>query len=127
MGHETCEGCDKMGVGPAYSGSHLGLRWSSLGATKRVRGVTKWGGRKRTHPLETSVELLMGHETCDGCAEMGGPHGRAATWAFGELPMGHETCEGCAEMGGGPHGRAATWAFGELTMGDETCEGCAEM
>ena len=35
----------------------------------------------------------------------------AATWAFGELPMGHETCEGCAEMGGAAYGSNHSGAY----------------
>ena len=46
-----------MAGGPACDGSHLSLRWSSLWATKRVRGVPKWGGDIRFEPLEPSVEL----------------------------------------------------------------------
>ena len=42
------------------------------GATNLLRGVPKWGGGGDmwTMPRGPSVELLMGHETRDACAEM---------------------------------------------------------
>ena len=40
-GHETCEGCAEMSGGDACELCHWGLRRSSYGATKRVRGVPK--------------------------------------------------------------------------------------
>eukprot|EP00959_Pyramimonas_sp_CCMP1952_P232743 4864034-Pyramimonas_sp.AAC.1 len=108
------------------------------GTTKRVRGVPKWAGnRMRTVPLGPSVEppswglrwiALWGHETCDGCAEMGGePRAIPAIGAFGG--WGHEPCEGCAEMGGEPHANPATGVFSGGPDGatNSTCEGCAEM
>ena len=38
-GHEACEGCAEMSGGDACELCHWDLRWSSYGATKRVRGV----------------------------------------------------------------------------------------
>ena len=40
-GHETCEGYAEMGGATPCQRTHWGLWWSSLGATKRVRGVPK--------------------------------------------------------------------------------------
>eukprot|EP00959_Pyramimonas_sp_CCMP1952_P084563 1768844-Pyramimonas_sp.AAC.1 len=44
-GHETCEGYAETVGGAVCEPCHWGLRWSSLGATKRVRGLPKrfWG------------------------------------------------------------------------------------
>ena len=63
-GYETCEGCAKVDpnthAGPA-TGAFGGAPY---GATKRVRGVPKWGGGgMRTLPLGPSVELPMGPRT----------------------------------------------------------------
>ena len=59
--HETCEGCVGMGGADACGRRHRGLRWSSYGATKRVRGVPKFVAQ--TDALGLSVELVRGHET----------------------------------------------------------------
>ena len=62
MGHETCEGCDELGGVGACECTHLSLRWSSLWATKHVKGMPKWRGRIGAQPPEPSLELPMGHE-----------------------------------------------------------------
>ena len=60
-GHETCEGCAEMGR-RCHANFPIGaLGGAPFGATKRVRGVPKWGGgAMRTFPLGPSVELPMG-------------------------------------------------------------------
>ena len=62
-----------MGGGNACEHRRWGLRWSSL-----------WG-----------------HETCEGCAELGavGACERSHLGLRWSSLWGHETCEGCAEMG----------------------------
>ena len=54
------------GTAWAFGGSPMGPRG--------VRGVCRhgWRGRTRAAPSWPSVELLCGHETCEGYAEMGG-------------------------------------------------------
>ena len=49
-GDKTCEGCAEMVAVGACERSQWGLRWSSLGATNRVRGVPKWSGRPHVDP-----------------------------------------------------------------------------
>eukprot|EP00959_Pyramimonas_sp_CCMP1952_P348096 7291099-Pyramimonas_sp.AAC.1 len=70
----------------------------------------------RIVPRRPSAEFLWGHETCEGCAEMG-VRGRMRTVPQGPSAQplwGHETCEGCAEMG--VRGRMRG-TFGRAPMG----------
>ena len=152
-GHETCEGCAEMGVGEACERSHWGLRWSSLwghdpregcatvgavlhatptigafggapyGATKRVRGVPKWGGAAmRTLPLGPSAELLWGHDPREECAEMArGRHANSATGAFGGAPYGATILvRGVPKWGGAPMRTLPLGPSVELPMGPRT-------
>eukprot|EP00959_Pyramimonas_sp_CCMP1952_P024501 514442-Pyramimonas_sp.AAC.1 len=41
-GHETCEGCAKVGVAGACGRWQWGLRWSSLRGHETCEGVPKW-------------------------------------------------------------------------------------
>eukprot|EP00959_Pyramimonas_sp_CCMP1952_P123766 2587549-Pyramimonas_sp.AAC.1 len=61
--------CAEVGVADACGRWHWGLRWSPL----------------------------RGHETCEGCAEVGGACGRRRWGLRWSSPRGHEACEGCAE------------------------------
>ena len=77
---------------------------------------------------------LSGHETREGCVEMGRRcHANLPTGALGGAPYGlwgHETCEGCAEMGRRCHANFPTGALGlrrSSQWGHETCEECADM
>ena len=71
----------------------------------------------RAPPLEPSVELPMGPRNAVlGGGDACGPHWGlpwSSTW-------GHETCEGCAEMGVKPHANFATEAFGGAPDGATT-------
>ena len=51
----------------------LSVELPIYGATKRVRSVPKWGARdacERSH-WGFRWSFLWGHETCEGCDEMG--------------------------------------------------------
>ena len=80
----------------------LGPSVSSLWATKRARGVPRWGGANiRPQPPEHPVKSPMSQKTCEGCAEVEG----VATWGrihvslrWSSLWATHETCEGHAKM-----------------------------
>eukprot|EP00959_Pyramimonas_sp_CCMP1952_P278337 5819218-Pyramimonas_sp.AAC.1 len=78
-----------MGAVGACERWHLGLRWGSHGATKRVRGVQKW--------------MRWAHASASMCAFGGAPyeatkrvrgvpiwvpwaHASAGIWAFGGAP-----------------------------------------
>eukprot|EP00959_Pyramimonas_sp_CCMP1952_P050209 1049307-Pyramimonas_sp.AAC.1 len=65
-----CEECAEMGGGDACERCHWDpIGGAHYGTTKRVNGVPIWvAGRMRSVPLGPSVELPMGHETCEGCA-----------------------------------------------------------
>ena len=73
----------------------------------------------RTRPLEPSVELPMGHQTCEGCAKVRrGPHANAATGAFGEAPHGAKNrVRAVPKWVAGTHATAATGAFGGAPYG----------
>merc|ERR1712190_669993 len=90
-GHETCEGCAKMGPRMPCGLRHWDLRWSSL-----------WG-----------------HETCEGCAKMGPrmPCGLRYWDPRWSSLWGHETCEGCAKMGRRRHANCATGTLGGAPCG----------
>ena len=79
-----------MGGAAPCQRTHWGPRRGSLGATKRVRGVPRngRGDAMPMHPPGRSIaRSLGGHETCEGCAEVGGAK---------QCPGGHEACEGCS-------------------------------
>ena len=60
-GYETCEGCAKMGWGRHANAAIWALDGAPSGATKRVRGVPKWGGAAmRTLQMGPSLERSMG-------------------------------------------------------------------
>eukprot|EP00959_Pyramimonas_sp_CCMP1952_P204044 4267206-Pyramimonas_sp.AAC.1 len=70
------------------------------------------------------MEPLWAHETCVGCARLGGAdtyglRPRDPRWSS---LWGHETCEGCAEIG-----RAGSCGLGTGTFGGALFdgEGCA--
>ena len=74
MGHAMCEGCAKM-EGAMYAGMATGavVSWGALWATKRVRGAPKWTAPcMRVWPLGPYLRFPMGHEACEGCANMDG-------------------------------------------------------
>ena len=77
-----------------------------------------------------SVELLMGHVTCEGYAEMDAvPPCERSHWGprWSSL-WGHETCEGCAEMGAVPPCERSHWGPRWSSLwGHEPRERCAEM
>ena len=52
----------------------------------------------RTFPLGPSVELPVGRDLCDVCAEMGGGTPREP-FLWCRLPVGHGPYQGCADMG----------------------------
>eukprot|EP00959_Pyramimonas_sp_CCMP1952_P356037 7456481-Pyramimonas_sp.AAC.1 len=56
----------------------------------RVSGVPKWAGsRMWTRPLGPLVELPVGHDPREACAEVGrGRHATAPTGAAGGAPCG---------------------------------------
>ena len=59
-GHETCEGCAEMGRWRHANFPTGAFGGAPYGATKRVRGVPKWGeAAMRTLPLGLSVELPL--------------------------------------------------------------------
>eukprot|EP00959_Pyramimonas_sp_CCMP1952_P246926 5160716-Pyramimonas_sp.AAC.1 len=109
MGRETCEGCADMGVvsnTPAPTWAVGGAPYGA--AKKRVRGVPKWAWSvMRACPLGPSVELLMGHGTREGCAEMG---------------VVSNTPAAIGALGGAPHGATRrvrgvpTWAWSVMRV-----------
>ena len=111
-------------------------------ATKRVRGVPKQGYGShaggdtgtfstvderaapacRLRHWDLRWSSLWGHETCEGCADIGGRDTCGLChWdlRWGSL-WGHETCEGCAETGAVTHAGPATAAFGGAPYGATT-------
>eukprot|EP00959_Pyramimonas_sp_CCMP1952_P258127 5394892-Pyramimonas_sp.AAC.1 len=58
------------------------------------------GGGMRVQPFGLSVGLRWGHETCEGCADMGSVVAcERSRWGFRWNHWGHEACEACADMG----------------------------
>ena len=126
--HGTCEGCAEIGGGTPCGHPHWGHRWSSLGATKRVRGI-KWSGRRHANaPTEALGGAASGAMT-RASKRAGGRHEGLALGFFGGVPLcGHEACAGCAEMGGGTPRGPCHWGLRWSSLcGHATCEGCAEM
>ena len=73
---------------------------------------------------------LWGHETCEGCADIGAvPACERSHWGLRWSSLwGHETCEGCAEMSAVPACERSHWGLRwSYLWGHGTCEGCAQM
>ena len=99
------------------------------GATNLVRGVPKWtGGRMRTLPLGSSVELPMGPRTVRGVCQNWavapcGPSRWGLRW--GSL-CGNEPREGAPKRAWVTHAGGPTGTFGGAPYGaTKRCTGCA--
>ena len=80
-------------MGPSmHAGPAIGaFGGAPYGATKRVRGVPTCVARTLANCATGALRWgsLWGHETCEGCAEMGaGNHVDPATVALGGAPYG---------------------------------------
>ena len=128
-GHKTSEGCARMDPSShadATTGAFGGVPY---GATKRVRGVLKWGGPpcgRSQWGLRWSS--LWDHEM-SGAPKWGGPPRGRSHWGLRWSSLwGHEACEWCARRDPSHYADAASGAFGGAPYGaTETCEGCAEL
>ena len=68
-----------------------------------MRDVLDKAGGMRALSLGPWVELTVGRNPCEGCAEMcrGGRYAKFLSGAGSAVLCGHDPCEWCAEIGGG--------------------------
>ena len=92
---------------------------------RNMRGVRHGrGGAMWAHLLGPQVEFSGGHQTCDGCAEMGAgaPCGRAR-WGHGWSALGStKRVRGVPKLAQGRRVDAPDGAMGGAPWGDETFE-----
>eukprot|EP00959_Pyramimonas_sp_CCMP1952_P292244 6111956-Pyramimonas_sp.AAC.3 len=154
--HGTCVGCRNewgdlaigaFGVAPYGATKRVSgvLKWAGnrvrtlplglsvgllIGDTTRARSVPTWAGNSiRTLPLGPSVELPVGHEACEGCAEMGGEtHANPVTGAFGGAHYGAtKRVKDVPTWAGNSMRTLPLGPSVELPIWDhDACEGCAE-